>query len=226
MPFMDRYRDLADLPATIPVFPLRGAILLPRASLPLNVFEPRYLSMVDDAISGARMIGIVQPAGGEAGAESPEGKAVPLKRVGCAGRITAYQELDDGRIVLTLTGICRFALGPEKATMTHYRVVTADFHPFASDLSPGLGENAVDRAGLVSVLKSYLDQHGLQLDWDGIERTSSEFLVNALSIMCPYGPEEKQALLEAADLARRADVLVTLARMELAGHGGAGGTIQ
>ncbi len=225
MSFMDRYRGLADLPAAIPVFPLRGAILLPRASLPLNVFEPRYLSMVDDAISGARMIGIVQPAGGEEGTESPEGKAVPLKRVGCAGRITAYQELDDGRIIMTLTGICRFSLGPERPTATPYRIVAADFGPFEKDLSPGLGESAVDRAGLVSVLKTYLDQHGLELDWEGIERTSSEFLVNALSIMCPYGPEEKQALLEATDLVRRADVLVTLARMELAGHGG-GGTLQ
>jgi Lon protease-like protein len=182
--------------------------------------------MVDDAISGARMIGIVQPSTGDGDTESPLGKDVALKRVGCAGRITAYQELDDGRIIMTLTGICRFEVAAEKPTATPYRIVAADFAPFEQDLSPGLGETAVDRAELVAVLKSYLDQHGLQLDWDGIERTSSEFLVNALSIMCPYGPEEKQALLEASDLARRADVLVTLARMELASHGGAGGMLQ
>jgi uncharacterized protein len=221
-----RYRGPADLPLRIPVFPLRGAILLPRATLPLNIFEPRYLAMVDDAMSGQRVIGVVQPASaGEE--ESPSGKDVGLKRVGCVGRITSYQELDDGRLVMTLTGVARFEVVAEAATAQPYRTMTVTYDRFAQDFREGLGEDLVDRDNLLRVLRAYLDANRLKADWSAITHASSEFLINALCVMSPYGPEEKQALLEAADLKARADVLVALAEMELAASGGGGGgTLQ
>ena len=220
-----RYRSPADLPPRIPVFPLRGAILLPRATLPLNVFEPRYLAMVDDAMSGTRIIGIVQPASaGEE--ESPAGKEVGLKRVGCAGRITTYQELDDGRLVLTITGIARFDIVSEANTAQPYRTITVAYDRFAPDFEAGLGEDLVDRENLLRVLRAYLDANRLKADWNAITHASSEFLINALCIMSPYGPEEKQALLEAMDLKTRANVLVALAEMELAAGSGGAGTLQ
>jgi len=223
---VDRYRRPADLPPRIPVFPLRGAILLPRATLPLNVFEPRYLAMLDDVMSGARIIGIIQPARPEEGIESPESKTAVVKRVGCAGRVTSYQEQDDGRLLITLTGIARYDVLDEAATAKPYRVMSVSYDRFASDFSHGLGEEQVDRAKLLRALKTYLDENNLKTDWSVIERASSEFLINALCVMSPYGPEEKQALLEASDLKARAEVLVALAEMELAARGGSGGTLQ
>jgi Lon protease-like protein len=223
---VDRYRRPADMPPRIPVFPLRGAILLPRATLPLNVFEPRYLAMLDDVMSGSRIIGIIQPSGADDGIESPEDKSVGLKRVGCAGRVTSYQELDDGRLVITLTGIVRYEILDEALTDKPYRVMTVSYDRFASDFARGLGEQQVDRTKLLRALKRYLDENRLKADWKVIERASSEFLINALCVMSPYGPEEKQALLEAADLKHRAEVLVALAEMELAARGGSGGTLQ
>ncbi len=222
----DRYRRPADLPSRIAIFPLRRALLLPRASLPLNVFEPRYTAMVDDAMSGDRIIGIVQPVGSGAEDESPEGKAVALRRIGCAGRLTAYEEQDDGRFLITLTGIARFEIVGEAATERPYRVATASYDRFASDLDVGHGEELVDRDNLLRVLRLYLDANRLQADWRLIQRSSSEFLVNALSVMSPYGAEEKQALLEAPDLKARGDVLIALAEMELATRGESGGTLQ
>lgn len=225
---IDRYRRPADLPSRIPLFPLRGAILLPRATLPLNVFEPRYLAMLDDVIAGARVIGIIQPApgSGDDRAESPLDKFNPLKRVGCAGRVTAYQELDDGRLVITLTGIARYDIVDEAVTAKPYRVASVSYDRFAQDFNSGLGEEQVDRENLLRVLRSYLDQNNLKADWNSIQRASSEFLINALCVMSPYGPEEKQALLEASDLKSRADVLVALAEMELASSGNPGNTLQ
>lgn len=223
---IDRYRRPADLPPRIPLFPLRGAILLPRATLPLNVFEPRYLAMVDDVLSGSRIIGIVQPATGDEPDESPIDKSVGLRRVGCAGRVTAYQELDDGRLLITLTGIARYAVLDEATTADPYRVASVSYDRFASDFDIGRGEEQVDRVNLVRVLRAYLEQNRLKADWEAIERASSEFLINALCVMSPYGPEEKQALLEAEDLKRRAEVLIALAEMELASTGGSGGTLQ
>jgi Lon protease-like protein len=226
VPLTDRYKAPADLPARIPVFPLRGAILLPRATLPLNVFEPRYLAMIDDALTGQRIVGIVQPATGSQRSESPSGKSAALKQTGCAGRITSYQELDDGRLIITLTGVCRFETLSEAATPAPYRFLNVGYARFAHDFTPGLGEERVERAELLRVLRAYLDQNNINMDWAAIERTSSEFLVNTLSIMSPYAAEEKQALLEADDTATRAEILVALAKMELAGHGGSGGTLQ
>ncbi len=225
----DRYRRPADLPPRIPLFPLRGAILLPRATLPLNVFEPRYLEMIDDVMSGDRLIGIVQPLHDDNlddEEESPLGRSVELRGVGCVGRVTSYQEVDDGRLVITLTGIARYEVLDEAVTDRPYRVASVSYDRFASDLSEGLGEDQVDRTNLLRVLRSYLDANRLEADWAAIQRASSEFLINALCVMCPYGPEEKQALLEAEDLKRRADVLVALAEMELASSGSSGSTLQ
>ncbi len=216
----------SDLPPRLPVFPLRGAILLPRATLPLNVFEPRYLAMVVDALSSARLIGIIQPASRDETEESPLGDGIALRRVGCVGRITAYQEMEDGRNLITLTGIARFECLGEAATDKPYRTMTVSYDRFTQDFSEGLGEDRVDRVNLLRVLKTYLDQNRLRADWNAVQRASSEFLINVLSVMCPYGAEEKQALLEAADLKTRADVLVALAEMELASGGESGSTLQ
>lgn len=228
MTLTERYHRPADLPPRIPVFPLRGAILLPRATLPLNVFEPRYLSMIDDVMSGSRVIGILQPLGSDEDddMESPLGKTSGLRRVGCAGRVTSYQELDDGRLVITLTGIMRFECVGEAETDTPYRIMSVSYDRFARDLTEGLGEEFVDRQNLLRVLKSYLEANRLKTDWSAIQRASNEFLINALSVMSPYGPEEKQALLEAADLKMRAEVLIALAEIELASNGGTGSTLQ
>jgi uncharacterized protein len=225
---IDRYRRPADLTPRIPIFPLRGAILLPRATLPLNVFEPRYLEMLDDVMSGDRLIGIIQPAAGAStdDEESPLADSVGLRRVGCVGRVTNYQEVDHARLVITLTGITRYEILDEAVTDLPYRVASVSYDRFASDLNEGLGEDQVDRSNLLRVLRSYLDANKLEADWAAIQRASSEFLINALCVMCPYGPEEKQALLEADDLKRRADVLVALAEMELASSGGNGNTLQ
>lgn len=228
MTLTERYRRPADLPPRIPVFPLRGAILLPRATLPLNVFEPRYLAMIDDIMSGSRVIGVLQPLSNndDDDIESPPGKTSGLRRVGCAGRLTSYQELDDGRLVITITGIMRFECIDEAETDTPYRIMSVSYDRFAKDLTEGLGEELVDRQNLLRVLKSYLDANQLKTDWSAIQRASNEFLINALSVMCPYGPEEKQALLEASDLKMRAEVLIALAEMELASNGGTGSTLQ
>lgn len=222
----ERYRRPSDLPQRIPVFPLRGAILLPRATLPLNVFEPRYLAMLDDVMSGSRVIGILQPLVGGDDHESPLDSAAALRNVGCVGRVTSYQELDDDRLIITLTGVARFECVGEAETDTPYRIMSVSYDRFASDLTEGLGEELVDRQNLLRVLRAYLDANDLKTDWSSIQRASNEFLINALSVMAPYGPEEKQALLEARDLKSRAEVLVALAEIELASNGSSGSTLQ
>lgn len=219
---IDRYRAPRDLPARLPVFPLRGAILLPRSELPLNVFEPRYLQMVEDALVTHRIIGIVQPGetmplSDSASLESPSGKAGPLKRIGCAGRITAYQELPDGRLRIVLSGIARFAIASEAPTDKPYRLANTDFAEFDCDFADDSTADAVDRAELMRVLKSYLASRQLDADWSAIARAPLEPLVNGLASMSPFQPEEKQALLEARTLQDRAAVLVTLAQMAIAG---------
>ena len=220
----DRYRNPADMPRALPLFPLRGAILLPRASLTLNVFEPRYLALVDHALAGDRLIGVVQP-GAEAGnAESPAGKTFPLRRVGCAGRIVAFTENEDGRVAVTLSGIARFVLDGELEGSASFRTGEVDFAPFARDFVAGYGEDDVDRPHLIATLRSYLTANKLNADWDRINNASSERLVNTLSILSPYGPEEKQALLEAPDLRARSEVLIALAEMELAATDDGSGT--
>jgi Lon protease-like protein len=222
----ERYRGPADVPQRIPVFPLAKAILLPRAPLPLHVFEPRYLQMVDDVMSTSRVLGMVQPAGAEE-EESPASRTAPLRKVGCAGRITSYQELDDGRLLVSLTGIARFEVVEEVELAKPYRVCTVSYERFLGDFVPGAGQDKVDRERLTNVLKAYFQARELKADWTAIARAPSETLVNWLAMVSPYGSEEKQALLEAADLKARADMLVALAEMELAAGGcDSGSTLQ
>jgi hypothetical protein len=223
----DRYRRPADLPRRIPVFPLKGAILLPRATLPLNIFEPRYLAMLDDVLAGDRVLGIIQPERTDGAEESPKGKSSALKRVGCVGRVTAFQELDDGRLLITLAGITRFEVVREVDADKPYRVCEVSCEGYASDFSADTSADEVDRQALLKIVKTYLDTHRLRADWKAISEAPTEFLINALSVISPFGPEEKQALLEAANLKARADVLVALAQMDIAaGDGGSGSTLQ
>ena len=219
------HKRVSDLPAEIPVFPLVSAILLPRATMPLNIFEPRYLAMVDAALRGERIIGMIQPAAEGGATGSPEGAAT-LCRVGCAGRITAFQELDDGRLLIVLTGIARFVLGSERSSGTPYRVFRVDYQPFTADLAAAADEADVDREKLLDVLKRFLDSRQATADWKQIGNTGTEQLVNWLSVASPFAPKEKQALLEAPSLKQRAETLIALALMELAssGAGGSGGT--
>lgn len=222
----DRYRRASDLPARLPVFPLRGAILLPRAVLPLQVFEPRYLAMLDDVMSGARMIGIIQPDRSDDNSESPAATTA-LKSIGCAGRVTTYQELDDGRLMIALTGIARFETTREQPTDRPYRQFAVDFQRFIADLEAGAGEADLDRETLLGALKKFLDHRKLRADWAAISAAPGEHLVNMLSIVSPFGPEDKQALLEAGSLKQRAEILVALAEMELAaGDAGSGSRLQ
>jgi Lon protease-like protein len=208
----------------LPVFPLRGAILLPRASLTLNVFEPRYLALVDHALASNRLIGIVQPAPDVGDAESPQGKSFPLRRVGCVGRITSFAENEDGRVVISLSGVARFRVGRDVAGEQPFRLCQVDFAPYVEDFVSGYGEDQVDRPRLIATLRSYLTANNLNADWERINSASTERLVNTLSILSPYGPEEKQCLLEAGDLRARAEALIALAEMELAARDDGSGT--
>ena len=209
--FLDRYKRPADLPQQLPVFPLSGALLLPRAELPLNIFEPRYLEMIGAAMSSDRLIGMIQPEPGHEKDERP-----PLVKVGCAGRITAYAETPDNRIVITLTGVSRFAAVEELDTQSAYRQVVADFHPYAVDLVSNMGASEVNRSALLKAFRDYLNANDMKADWEQVDAAAStEVLVNTLSLLAPYPPNEKQALLEAPDLKTRADVLVALTEMAL-----------
>ena len=220
----DHYRNIVDIPQRIPLFPLQEAILLPRTNLPLNIFEPRYLNMVDEALAGNRLIGMIQPVRADQIAMIPEDDHVSLRTIGCVGRITAFQETDDGHNLITLTGICRFDTDVEVPSDTPYRVWDVRYDRFKSDIVQGFGEDDIDRDYLLSVLKEYLNVNSLEADWNSIRKSSNEFLVNTLSIISPYGSEEKQALLEADNLKMRADVLIALAQMELAAPEDGSGT--
>ena len=216
------YGQPGEVPNVVPVFPLPGALLLPRGELPLNIFEPRYLAMVEAALKGDRVIGMVQPRPDEEEAEAPH-----LSDVGCLGRLTAFQETGDGRYLITLTGVCRFRIAEEIAADTPYRQCRISIAEFADDLTPQAGEEGVDRSRLLDMFRKYLDANGLETDWDSIDRASTETLVNALSMMSPYGTREKQALLEAPDLSTRAEVLIAVTEMALARDGGGdGSTLQ
>ena len=214
MPINIEYRGPADLPEIIPVFPLPGALLLPRGQMALNIFEPRYLAMVDDSFrDGHRLIGMIQPDV----AHSPKNSDKPtLFRVGCVGRITQLAESGDGRYILELTGVSRFKIVEELDVATAYRQCRVTFAPFAGDFVPRKGEEEVDRAALLVALDAFLKANNLKADWDGIEKAPNEALVNALSMMSPYGAAEKQALLEAPDLKTRAEILVAITEIELA----------
>lgn len=208
----DPYRKLSDLPEVIPVFPLSGAMLFPRWSLPLNIFEPRYLNMIDDAMAGHRLIGMVQTTGGD--------KAKPnLARIGCAGRITSYSETEDGRYLISLTGICRFNSEDELDVQTPYRQVRAGWSHFENDLrTSGEEEQLFSRSTLVNSLKRYSNLHQMEVDWEAVENASLETLINALCAGCPFGTMEKQALLEAETVIRRAETLIALLDMDAPGN--------
>ena len=213
MPMNAVYRGPSDLPDVIPVFPLPGALLLPRGQMPLNIFEPRYVAMIDDAMrSGQRLIGMIQPDAAHPGAELKPN----LYKVGCAGRITQLSETGDGRYLLQLTGVARFRVLEELSVVTLYRQCRVDFAPFADDFIARHGEEAVDRKAVLAALTEFLKVNKLKADWKGIEQAPNEALVNALAMMSPYGPAEKQALLEAPDLKTRAEILVAVTEIELA----------
>jgi Lon protease-like protein len=213
MAINSEYRGPGDLPETIPVFPLSGALLLPRGQMPLNIFEPRYLEMVDDALrDGHRMIGIIQPDA----AHSQSEEHPQLFRVGCVGRITQFGETGDGRYILELTGIARFEVVEELTVLTPYRQCKVDFFPFIDDFTARKGEEEVDRDAVLDTLTKFLKANSLKVDWDGIRAAPNEALVNALAMMSPYGPAEKQALLEAPDLKTRAEILIAVTQMDLA----------
>jgi len=223
---MRTYPNVSSLPEQLPVFPLTGVILLPRANLPLNLFEPRYLEMFDHALATDRLITMVQPVTVRED-DDPSEEQVAVREIGAVGRITGFQETDDGRYVLALTGICRCRLASEVETDAPFRTFKLDYEPFASDLEEGVGADSVDRDHLLSVLKTYLEANDLNADWDAIAGSSTEFLINTLAMISPYAPEEKQALLEAEDLKGRSDILVALAEMELAAGGNEpGSTLQ
>lgn len=212
------YRKISDLPAAIPVFPLGGALLFPRASLPLNIFEPRYLSMVDAALAGHRLIGMIQLSGlAQTGAGD---ESYPLAAVGCAGRITSFQETDDGRYLISLTGVVRFRVAAELSADSPYRIARADWSPFADDLAANPPLDETMRARLFAALKAYLARGEMRADWSTIEETPLDALINSLSAACPFTNPEKQALLEARTLADRCAALITLLQMERPSQGG------
>lgn len=194
------------LPGELPLFPLNGVLLLPRGTLPLNVFEPRYLAMVDAALAGGRMIGIIQPAAdGTVGLSAPDG--TNLYRTGCAGRITGFQENEDGRYLIELRGICRFDVAEELELRDGYRRVRPDFAPYRPDVSPA-EELPIERDRLLNSLKGYFEKQNIGADWDSLVKTPDERLVTTLSMVCPFDPAEKQVLLEADDLAQRCKLLI------------------
>jgi Lon protease-like protein len=198
------------LPASLPLFPLTGVLLLPRGRLPLNVFEPRYLNMTDDVLAGDRLIGIIQPAA----AESDRTNLNPqLFKTGCVGRVTAFAE-EGARYLITLTGICRFDIGDELATTRGYRRVVPDWTPYRNDFKEE-GDGIIDRLRLIAGLKAYFKANGLSADWSVIEGASDERLVTSLAMLCPFRPEDKQALLQAASLAERGKLLTGLVEMAL-----------
>jgi hypothetical protein len=213
MPTNADYRGPGDLPEVIPVFPLPGALLLPRGQMPLNIFEQRYLSMVDDAFrDGHRLIGMIQPDV----THSPDEERPVLFQIGCVGRITQLAETGDGRYILELTGVSRFKVVEEMTVLTAYRQCKVNYFPFIDDFTARKGEGAVDREALLAVLSDFLKANNLKVDWEGIESAPNEALVNALAMMSPYGPAEKQAMLEAPDLKTRAEILIAITQIDLA----------
>ncbi|GFE66269.1 LON peptidase substrate-binding domain-containing protein [Litoreibacter roseus] len=201
----------ADLPDTIPVFPLPGALLLPRARLPLHLFEPRYLQMFEDTLKTPhRLIGMVQPHDG------PDGKP-KLHAIGCGGRITQFSETEDGRYMITLSGISRFRIKQETTGFCPYRRADVSWEGFGRDLGPTETDTNFDRTNFLELLHKYFVHHGLETDWDSLKDAEDELLVNSISMLCPFDPEEKQALLEAPSLSTRRETLITLIEFALRG---------
>jgi Lon protease-like protein len=203
-PFDPRFEDL---PQDLPIFPLTGVLLLPQGRLPLNIFEPRYLAMVSDALAYPRLIGMVQPLEGKGDAGEP-----PVYPVGCAGRIISFGETEDGRYLITLAGVARFAIAAELPLVKGYRTVKADWSRFKGDLASTAGA-PIDRARLLGALKMYFERHAIACDWDAIQKAPEHHLVTTLAMVCPFSPGEKQALLEAEDPTERTRLLTALIEM-------------
>lgn len=213
MPMNEIYKGPEDLAGVIPIFPLPGALLLPRGQMPLNIFEPRYIAMIDAALmSGNRLIGMVQPDPAHPGSEDHPN----LYKVGCVGRITQIAETGDGRYLMQLTGISRFRIEEELPVTTPFRQCRVTYAPFVDDFIARKGEEHVDRKAVLQALSDFLKANNLKTDWEGIENAPNEALVNALAMMSPYGTAEKQAMLEAPDLKTRAEILVAVTEIELA----------
>jgi uncharacterized protein len=214
MPINSIFKGPEDLPDVIPVFPLPGALLLPRGQMPLNIFEPRYLAMTEDALrSKDRLIGMIQP---DAAHPGPDQNKPKLFRVGCVGRISQFAESGDGRYLIQLTGVARYRIEQELDVTTPYRQCRVNYLPFIDDFTARKGEDEVDREALLGALTSFLKANNLKADWEGIESAPNEALVNALAMMSPYDAAEKQAMLEAPDLKTRAEILVAVTEIELA----------
>ena len=205
-------REGTALPDSLPIFPLAGVLLLPRGRLPLNIFEPRYLAMTRDALGGERLIGMVQPNDPALGAPGSGDINPPVYPVGCAGRITSFSETDDGRFLITLTGVSRFRISEELPLLSGYRRIVPDWRPFAHDRDRSVKPN-FDRERLVRGLKGFFTARQISADWEAIDKAPGEYLVTSLAMACPFAPSEKQALLEAADPDARADLLTMLVEM-------------
>lgn len=201
-----------DLPGKIPLFPLPGALLLPRTRLPLQIFEPRYLAMLEDVLkTSERLIGMIQPRPG------PDGEP-RLARIGCAGRVVAFSETDDGRYMITLAGVSRFRLGREISGFAPYLSGEVAWDDFTRDRGPAEEDPGFDREAFLKLLRRYFNAEKLSTDWDSLKQAEDELLINSLAMLCPFEPEDKQALLEAPSLQTRRETLVTL--MEFALRGG------
>jgi Lon protease-like protein len=205
---------IADLPDVVPVFPLPGALLLPRARLPLQVFEPRYLAMLDDVLKTShRLIGMIQPYA------RPDDSS-RLHAIGCAGRITSFYETDDGRYMITLTGVSRFRIAQELDGFTPYRRCEVSWSGFERDLGAVEKDPAFDRAPFLKMLGRFFEDEGLSTDWDSLGDADDELLINSLAMLCPFEPEDRQALLEAPSLPTRRETLTTLIQFALRGGSG------
>lgn len=207
---MKHMKKIADLPDVIPIFPLPGALILPRARLPLHIFEPRYLAMLEDAMkTPTRLIGMIQPR------EVPGAAEKRLHRIGCAGRLTAFSETEDGRYLITLTGASRFRVVEEVSGFTPYRRAKVDWANFGRDLGPVETDPGLERKVLLDLLNRYFTAQKLSTDWSSLKDAEDELLINALSMLCPFEPEDKQALLEAPSLPTRRETLITLIEFSL-----------
>lgn len=210
---LKRPQSIAELPQHVPVLPLSGALLLPFSFRPLNIFEPRYVEMIDQALSGNRLVGLIQPE--DTSEESPRGRA-PLQKIGTVGRLTHWEENGEGRYFIILEGLCRFEFVNELTVMTPFRQVVIDPSRYADDFTRAYGEDAVDRDRFLKMMRDYAEFANFELNWDEIDKTGTADLVNFACMVSPYGAREKQVLLEANSLATRAETLIALAEVEMA----------
>ncbi len=205
--------EFHNLPASLPVFPLGGVLLLPYGRLPLNIFEQRYLAMTDDALRSERLIGIIQPTSEVEGQQ----KFPPLYKTGCAGRITAFSETDDGRYLVTLLGICRFDVEHEVDSTRGYRRVVPNWEPFRSDVVKR-DKFDIDKERLLVALRGYFEKKAIDADWEAINRMNNVQLITTLAMICPFNATEQQALLVAEKIEDRASTMISL--LEMASHEG------